>query len=502
MAVIVNGKEVGVTNEGFVMPQLTDIQADVNDTLKSEFGADINLQATSFFGQISGIWSERESNIWQAMADVYASQDPDTAFGASLDNVGSLRGIPRLGARASTIQNVKLFGTPGTPIPATSTQFSVLNSPTSLFALNAAVVLGAGQNCIQTLTLVGGVPASGSFVLVLNGSQVTIQWNDNTATIQTKVRTLNFASASTVTGTLAGGTLTVNFLGAATGGLMVQPQFAISANTLKTSGLANIAVNPAITQAGIDQANVSCTATATGPVIANAGTLTVIATPISGLTNVLNVQDAIVGMDVEEDNVYRARMNQELQIAGAGTPEAIRAKLLQVPGVTSAIVFENVFAVVDINGLPAHSFQCFVMGGADADIALAIWRAKPAGIQSFGNISYTITDSQGLQHEIFFSRPTQVPIFIIANITVDLDYPVDGDTTVKQLLANFINSLGQGKDVIVVPQLVSSIVSVPGIVDAELLVGTSPGPTLSNNIPIGIQQIAIGDTGQVIVNHV
>lgn len=501
MAIIVNGKTVGVTPQGFVMPQLTDVQADVNDTLKSKFGAGINLEPEAFFGQISGIWSERESNIWQAMQDVYNSQDPDQAFGASLDNVGALRGIPRLNARASTVQNYKLFGTAGTTIPGTTTQFAVANQPANVFALAATVTLVAGQNCIQTLTLTG-VPVSGTFDLILNGSQVTINWNDSAATIQTKIRTLNFASGCVVTGSLAGGLVTVTFAGAATGGLMVQPMFAVTNDSLVTSSPSAISVVPAITQAGIDQANVNLTATATGPIVANAGTLTTIATPLSGLTAGLNVQDAIVGMNVEEDNAYRARMAQEIQIAGAGTVEAIRAKLLQVPGVTSAIVFENYKKVVDFNGLPPSSFQAFVMGGTDEDIANAIWASKPAGIEPFGNVEFTITDSQGLQHQIFFSRPTQVLIYVTANLTVDLDYPSDGDATVKQALVDYINSLGQGKELIVIPKLISSIANIAGIQDAVLLVGTTAGPTLSDNIPISIQQIAVGDTGRVVVNHV
>ncbi len=61
MSITVNGISCGITQNGFVLPQLTDIQADVNQTLKNKFGAGINLQPQSFFGQVSGIWSERES---------------------------------------------------------------------------------------------------------------------------------------------------------------------------------------------------------------------------------------------------------------------------------------------------------------------------------------------------------------------------------------------------------------------------------------------------------
>src|SRR5579875_1925785 len=91
----------GITEQGFVAQQLTDALDDIEQGLIAQFGANINLSPESFFSQISGIVAERLSLVWQAMQDVYNSQNPDTAFGASLDNIGALRGIPRLKASSS-----------------------------------------------------------------------------------------------------------------------------------------------------------------------------------------------------------------------------------------------------------------------------------------------------------------------------------------------------------------------------------------------------------------
>lgn len=496
----------GVTASGFVKPELTDIQTEINNILIATFGADVNLQPEAVFGQISGIFSDREAKIWQAMQDVYNSQSPDTAFGASLDNVGSLRGIPRLGAKASVIQNVRLFGTPGTLVPgntnpALATQFSVLNAPTSLFGLNASVTLAAGQNCIQTIAF-SGLAASGQWQLTLGGSQTgMLAYNISAAALQTAIQALKFASGCTVTGSMGSG-FTINFLGAGTGGLMVQPIFVVSSNTLATSAPAPITITPAITQAGLDQASVTMTAVSTGPTIANAGTLTVIATPVSGLSNVLNTQDAAIGRAVETDNAYRARMATQLQVAGAGTVEAIRSKLLEVAGVTAAIIFENPNDIPDSAGRPPKSFECVVQGGADADIAETIWLAKPAGIETDGSVSVTITDSQGLTHVVKFSRPTVLPIYMVVNVTVDLSYPTNGDETVTQDLVDYINSLGIGQSVIVIPKLISAIAAIPGIDDAVILIGTAPAPSSSNNIIVATNEIAVADTGRVTVNHV
>lgn len=494
------GTGFGITPQGFVMPQLTDIKGEIEQTLKSSFGADVNLDPQAFFGQIVGIFSERESLVWQAMQDVYNSQNPDEAFGASLDNVGSLRGIPRDNAVASSVQNVRLFGSAGTVIPITS-QFSVQNAPTSLFSPISQVTLVAGQSCVQRIAF-SAVPASGTWQIDLGGTETDLlPFNATAADVQVAIRRLQFASGCTVTGNYSLG-FTITFAGAGTGGFMVQQQFVIVENSLLTGGSAAITITPSTTTPGIDQGNVQMVATETGPIVANSGTLTVIATPVTGLTAVLNTQDASIGSDVESDNAYRVRMSQELQSAGAGTVEAILAKLKQVSGVTAVLVFENETDIDDILGRPPHSFECVVQGGDSSTIANTIWQAKPAGIETDGNVSVDIVDSQGQTHTIRFSRPTAVPVYIIANITIDDSYPAGGDAAVASALVAYGDSLGIGKELIVVPKLISQIANIQGIQDAVLLVGIAPGPTLSDNITPSSFEVLEFDTSRVQVNHV
>ncbi|CAM6004925.1 unnamed protein product [Sphagnum balticum] len=491
------GTGYGVTVNGFVMPQQTDLQTAINQSLQAQLGADINTNPETLLGQFSGIISSELSLVWQAMQDVYNSQIPDTAFGASLDNVGALRGIPRLQATDSVIENVKLFGAAGTAVAA-GTQFSVSGSPGNIFALNSAITLLAGASCIQTI-LFSTLPVSGTWVLTINGSATSnLAYNVSASTLQSAIQALNFCSGCTVTGSVSAG-FTVSFNGAGTGGLMVQPQFSATSSLVNSSS-ASVSIATAITQAGVDQASVTVTATATGPIIANAGTLTNIVTPVSGLTNVLNIQDEILGSNVETDSAYRARMNEELQIAGAGTVEAIRARLLATTGVTSALVYENVEDVNDSNGRPPHCFECVVNGGSNADVAETIWLAKPAGILTYGSSNYTITDSQGQTHVINFSRPSIINVYLIVNLEVNLTFPSNGATLVQELLANYINALGQGVSVVVEPYLAAQLASIPGIDYATILIGTAPDPTESNNIAIVAYQQAATQTDYITVN--
>lgn len=102
-------------------------------------------------------------------------------------------------------------------------------------------------------------------------------------------------------------------------------------------------------------------------------------------------------------------------------------------------------------GRHAKSFESVVQGGTDEDIAKKIWETKPAGIETFGNTQFNITDSQGDFQAIFFSRPT--PIYISVTVTLTLNteetFPSNGLDLVKQAILDYGNSLGVGLDVFI-----------------------------------------------------
>jgi uncharacterized phage protein gp47/JayE len=495
----------GISDSGFSIPSLDQIKQEITQSFIASFGTNINTADSSKFGQVIGVQSEREYLLWAAMQDVYNSQYPATAFGVSLDNVGDISGIPRLKALPSTLLGLKLFGTPGTVVPgvmlpASSTRFAVLGSPNNVFQLDAPVVLGAGQDCIQMITF-SGVPTAGQWTIGLGGVVTSaLAFNANAATVQTAIRTLPFAAGSIVTGDYTSGFM-IQFSGAGTGGLMEQSEFITPTNTLQ-AGMSVVNIAVIIMQAGIDQGVGNVTAVDTGPTLANAGTLTVIVTPISGLTNSINVIDATLGRNVETDNEYRARRQVTLQVAGAGTLEAIRSRLLSLSGVTAVIVFENVTLITDPDGRPGKSFEAVVQGGDDNAIANLLWQVKPAGILTDGTITVTITDSQGQPHDIHFSRPTNVPIYVILELSTNSSYPSNGDAGIRQAIVNAGNALGIGKEVVPIPYLIASIAPTPGIEDANLYVGFSPNPTLSDNLPIAPNEISAWDTSRVSIVHI
>jgi len=237
-----------------------------------------------------------------------------------------------------------------------------------------------------------------------------------------------------------------------------------------------------------------------GVVVANTGTLTVIETPQSGWNSITNATDATIGEVEESDADLRIRREVELRRSGAAAVDAIRADILDVTGVTSCTVFENTDDDPDVDGVPAKAIEPVVLGGALNDIAQAIWDSRAGGIESHGDVSGTAVDDQGNNHTVYFSRPTEVDIYIDVEVDVDDDYAATGDTDIKTALETFGQTyLGVGDDVIY-SQLFGIIFAVPGVVDVTLLeIGTAPAPSGTSNIVITARQLAIIDTANITV---
>lgn len=263
---------------------------------------------------------------------------------------------------------------------------------------------------------------------------------------------------------------------------------------------AKFASNTSITIAS-GTGTAACTAVEFGPVLAPSGTLTVIETPVGGLTSVTNSLDAVVGRNIETDAAARARRVALLRNEGLGTVDAIRAKVLGVSGVIQAIVLENTSLTVDGNGTPGKAFLTLVSGGVDADIEQAIFDAKPAGIQAYGTTTGTVNDSYGNPHTIGFSRPTPEPIYITVDLTASAAVGAyGGNAAVKQALVTYGNTFVIGQDVIR-SLLYGIIESVSGILDVtNIRLGFSSSPSGTSNLTIGAIQLATFDTSRVVVN--
>jgi len=378
--------DYGIISTGFNRKRLDLLLAELNSEMKTIFGDNFDVSPESPDGQVNGVISESNANLWEIAEEAYNSFNPSAATGTALSNLVQLNGITRLAA-TSSVASLTLTGTSGTTILAGSL---ISTSDTNAsFATDVDVVLDGGGNA--------GVLAS---------------------------------------------------------------------------------------------------AVDTGEVLAAAGTITVIDTPVTGWDTVTNAADAIVGREVETDVELRSRRVRSVAFDAQAQIDAIYAAVSNIDGVTSVTVLENDTNVTDVNGLPPHSFHVIVVGGLDADIGLTIWTKKPAGILSFGGITVQITDSQGIPHDISFSRPTEVDIYVIVNLSVTSEYPTTGDADVKQAIVDYANGdliEGSGfglSDDVIYTRLYTPINTVPGHEITSLFIGVSPAPTGTANLTIAPTEIS------------
>lgn len=260
-----------------------------------------------------------------------------------------------------------------------------------------------------------------------------------------------------------------------------------------------------------------------GAVQCLSGTLTVIAQPLAGWTSITNPNDGVIGSEIQSDSSLRTTRVQELQGAGSTTAAAIYSDvllLMQPPTTTSATVGVTVLYndddVTDANGLPPHSIEVIAdqPGATTADdIALCelILDDKAAGIETYGSDSETVTDSQGNEQTIYFTRPTDVPIYIELTVVTDPNtFPLDGSDQIKEAIAAYgAAAWSPGSTVYALHTRAQAFggqvyngaelfPQIPGVLDVTVfLIDDVDPPVGSTNVTIGIRSKASIDTADI-----
>lgn len=273
--------------------------------------------------------------------------------------------------------------------------------------------------------------------------------------------------------------------------------------------------------AGVYMGNATCTVT--GPVNCNANTLTIIATPVTGLLAVNNPLDAVLGTNQDNNQSLRQRRENDLRASGNGTLDSISAKIfsIELPDGTEPIIdvtsFENQELTVDpITGNPGKSIECLVFDGISPAcpnnvIAQVLWSAKPGGIQLIGNTVGLAVDGTGKQQSVPFSRPTILAMAMIINITVN-SVTYAGDQAALTEIANYFTlkvlqgGLIRWSDYVTC--LKGSVLNpdgsvsqnVPGVLDVtdiQIYVVGGSSPATWTNYQLTIRQIATLDTSNI-----
>lgn len=245
---------------------------------------------------------------------------------------------------------------------------------------------------------------------------------------------------------------------------------------------------------------ISAACTLIGPVVAAANALTVIATPLYGWQTVTNATAAIAGSNTETDEALRARRNQSTATPSQGIIDGIYGAILNIEGITAAVLYENPSDTTDGNGLPSHSMNLVVQGGAATDIGNALWRKRSVGSTQVGAQAVIIEDSFGNPHQMNFDVPTEIEIYVIVNGNQLPGYPSDGTTEIQNaIVAWALANLSIG-DEVVQSGLYTPINTIPGVSITSVYIGTAPAPSSTANIAIAFNAIASFDPSRITVN--
>lgn len=495
----------GVTATGFSQKEAPDIQSEIDDDLRAAFGPETNLLADAVFGQIIGVFIDKLAENWEVLAAVYAAQFPDSATGAALDNIAALTGATRLAARASVATLDQIFLDGSVTLPA-----GRIVSVGELGGRFVTRVDVTNPNAFPTTVSVLG---DSETVAPIPGFAGTIDkivtpfagWNAKAALTSATLETYNFSGGETLTVKVDGGAVqTVTF---------VVGDFAVPATATAAEVSARITTD--LTGASAADAGgaprITSDLDGSGSSIeVTGGTANALLGFATAIVKGFNSADVVLGRDIETDPDFRNRREDLLKVTGKATIDAIRAAVLLVDDVDESFVFENVTDVVDVNGVPAHSFETVIRGplADNTEVSQAIFDTKAAGIQAFGDTVIPITDAQGFIHSIGFSRATKIPIFIIITVVTNTDpktgpvYPTDGDAQVAAALASFGDFLGISRDVIA-EQVKCEAFETSGVVDITVFfIDDAPAPAVSDNIPISSREIATFDTADIAVTSV
>lgn len=194
---------------------------------------------------------------------------------------------------------------------------------------------------------------------------------------------------------------------------------------------------------------VTATAAVAGAIAGAATTITKIFTPTQGWQTVNNPTAATLGVPIESDAELRGRQTVSTANPSKTVFEGTNGAVKNVSGVTAERGYENDTNITDGDGIPAHMISIVVAGGDDTDIAQAIMEHKGPGCGTYGTTSIEVFDEEGMPSIINFYRPTQVTIKVEVTIDPLAGYLTGYEELIKSSVADYINSLGIGNDVLI-----------------------------------------------------
>ncbi|MBG23767.1 MAG: hypothetical protein CMF22_10630 [Idiomarinaceae bacterium] len=462
----------GLTSNGLEIKRLNEVINDRITSARNFFGTNAATTENDVLGRAIRIASASEADLWELAEAVYNSFNPSLATGVSLDRVVAYAGLTRFEASPSTV-DLLASGAYNTVIPEESFVDSTFTANRFQTTENVALT---EDDCSGIVIEVISAVDSTEYTITIGADS----FSHTTGTGETRadiaaalVSEINTTSSDFNATVINDVQIDIEWVD-----IFFRRDVVLGTGNLSFQRVSKL---------------VSAECTVVGPVEQPAETLNVVASPVTGWDEVINPLAANPGRFRETDEELRLRFSQSKELNARGTIDALFSNILGVEGVTEVNVYENVTNGVDALGLPAKSFSAVVLGGSSSTIADVIWQVKPAGIESFGNTTIGVIDSQGLPHDISFSRPQPIDIYIDVTVSAFENQTVPGN--IEELIADtldayFTSNYGVGDDVIYSRLYTPINNAAYGFQIDSLFIDTSSSPAATSNIVIAYDEIA------------
>jgi len=254
----------------------------------------------------------------------------------------------------------------------------------------------------------------------------------------------------------------------------------------------------------------------TGPIACPAGTLTTIYRSVYGWDSVTNAGAGTLGIDVESRADFEFRRKNSVAANAVNSPQSIYAAVLAVDGVLDAYVIDNPLGTAVLKGstnysIAANSVYVSVVGGAETDIAAAIWSKKSLGCNYNGNTSYTVYDDNYNDpkpaYVVMWQTPSAVPIYFSVQIGNNPLLPGNIISMVKNAIINAFNGDDGGArarigSTIYAGRYYSTVFNTNANVNIQSIALGVTSPGSSTSITMGIDQRPTLDASNITVTLV
>lgn len=214
-------------------------------------------------------------------------------------------------------------------------------------------------------------------------------------------------------------------------------------------------------------------------------------TIIIGVDKVTANTKSYGGVDEETDAQLLKRFILSHSINNYDDRRGIQSALMNITGVTKCVVYENYTNKTDEKGVPAHSFNAVILGGADEKIAEAITKKKIGGCGLFGEIetSYLLDD---IPRKVYFDRPKKINVNVSMIIGRYKSFDDINTEQIKENLKNLDFDIGEN---VYVSRIISNINLVDGFYIKSLTVN---GSNIAN---IGYREYAQINNVEVMIDE-